>query len=287
LAQSQGASSLLNAILAGEGVELGTILSVTPQPYSKRYPRQRGSRVDIRVTTAGNELIIIEVQLYLEPYIALRNWFAASQLVAPSLPAGTRTSEFAQKLPRIIVVNLLDFDIRADNAEIVQPMKIVFTKQPQRVAMEHFAIYNVQFPSFRKVVVDWSDDLHCWLYVLDTARQKNLTIQEVIDMIPELRPFVERNAGFRQFNRQYEAATADPEVRQEYAQWLNDMLREQGEKEGAYITGHNEGKAEGKAEGKIEIAKNLLSDGIALEVIARYTGLALTEIEALRDELKN
>jgi predicted transposase/invertase (TIGR01784 family) len=43
------------------------------------------------------------------------------------------------------------------------------------------------------------------------------------------------------------------------------------------------GERKGKIEGKIEVARNLLADGISPEVVARNTGLPLAEVIELRD----
>jgi predicted transposase/invertase (TIGR01784 family) len=55
---------------------------------------------------------------------------------------------------------------------------------------------------------------------------------------------------------------------------------EQGLEQGR-VEGRAEGKAEGLAEGKVEVAKKLLSLGIAHEAIAQATGFSLVEIEKL------
>ena len=46
--------------------------------------------------------------------------------------------------------------------------------------------------------------------------------------------------------------------------------------------GRAEGLAEGKAEQTVAIAKEMLSDGMSAEMISKYTGLTIDEIEALR-----
>jgi len=55
--------------------------------------------------------------------------------------------------------------------------------------------------------------------------------------------------------------------------------KEEGRKEG-----RKEGIEEGLKEGKTEMAKIMLADGEPLEKIARYTGLSIAEIEALREK---
>ena len=52
--------------------------------------------------------------------------------------------------------------------------------------------------------------------------------------------------------------------------------------------GYDDGKADGLEEGakakEIEIAKNLLKDGISIEVISKNTGLSEEELEELNKE---
>ena len=59
-------------------------------------------------------------------------------------------------------------------------------------------------------------------------------------------------------------------------------LRDQG-----YRDGLSQGKAEGISEGKnernIEIAKNMLNEGIDINIITKCTGLTNEDINALRD----
>ena len=59
-------------------------------------------------------------------------------------------------------------------------------------------------------------------------------------------------------------------------------LRDQG-----YRDGLSQGKAEGISEGKnernIEIAKNMLNEGIDINIITKCTGLTNEDVNALRD----
>ena len=58
-----------------------------------------------------------------------------------------------------------------------------------------------------------------------------------------------------------------------------------------YDDGYDDGKEEGKAEGleegartkEIEIAKNLLKDGISIEVVSKNTGLSIESLENLTE----
>ena len=90
----------------------------------------------------------------------------------------------------------------------------------------------------------------------------------------------------------------------DYRDWHN-TLNHAIEKETAKITrrisaklrkemreeGREEGRAEGRAEGEkytqIETAKRMLEDDFSTELIAKFTGLSIDEIENLKTALQN
>lgn len=65
--------------------------------------------------------------------------------------------------------------------------------------------------------------------------------------------------------------------------WFRDLYKmdEQVAREKAVAAGHAEGRAAGKKEAQTETAKKLKEKGIAIEIIAEATGLAIEEIEKL------
>ena len=56
--------------------------------------------------------------------------------------------------------------------------------------------------------------------------------------------------------------------------------------EGLYEDGLMKGKEEGRKEGKVELALELVKDGIALEKVAKYSKLSLSMIEKLAKQTK-
>jgi hypothetical protein len=308
----EAAQSLIGAVIAEDNVHIGNIIEVTPQRYNKVYPAQRGCRVDVIAQTDNNETVIFEVNLYSDASIFHRDWFSAAQITAASLPVGTASSDMPVKLPKIIVINILANNIREDNPDFLQPIKLLYTKAPHRAAFDHLVIYNIQLPQFEKTKIDWNDNLHCWLYALNTAKLKNLTIEEVIAMTPQLQEFAKSDIGFRQFGDRYAYAISDPNVRQEYVMWVNELMREQGRYESAIqegmikgeikgkiegrlegmiegeikgkIEGRLEGMIEGEIKGKIQFAKTLLSMGLLTpQQVAEFANTPLADILALCD----
>ncbi|MCR5454363.1 MAG: hypothetical protein K6F33_05195 [Bacteroidales bacterium] len=62
---------------------------------------------------------------------------------------------------------------------------------------------------------------------------------------------------------------------------LDDSSRYEGYVDG-HIAGREEGRAEGRAEGELqkalEMAKKMLSDGMPIDLVAKYSGLTPDEI---------
>ena len=56
--------------------------------------------------------------------------------------------------------------------------------------------------------------------------------------------------------------------------------------EGLYEDGLMKGKEEGRKEGKLDLALELVKDGIALEKVAKYSKLSLSMIEKLAKQTK-
>ncbi|MEC1723084.1 hypothetical protein [Schinkia azotoformans] len=71
------------------------------------------------------------------------------------------------------------------------------------------------------------------------------------------------------------AASLDPETRMQYE------AREKALKDIVSIRG------DGIEEGKIEMARNLLKEGVEIQIIMRTSGLSREEIEKLAKELNN
>jgi predicted transposase/invertase (TIGR01784 family) len=270
------AESLIGAVLAKDGVKIGKVVSVTPQRHYK-HPGNRGCRIDIEAATDENERAFFEVQLNTDPTIFRRNLFSASRTIADSAKAGTTHSELAASMPRVISINILDFNIRDDNKDFLQPVKLLYSKAPHIVALEQFSIYNIQLPRFRKEKADFSDPLYCWIYAMDTAMREQITIREVIKMTPQMQQFETWDTGFKQYCDRYDRVAANPATRDEYYRWIDEQIRQQG-----MILGAEErGREEGRMEEKLEVARNLFAMGFTSEQVSKGVRLPIDVVQKL------
>jgi len=192
-------------------------------------------------------------------------------------------------MPRVIVISIMTQTIREDNYDVIQPVKIVYTKPPQKIAIQNLMMYAVQLPIIDKMEPDFSKAWYCWFYALYHAHKDKKALREVVDMTQELRDFEVRDAGFRQFCELFGRAAADPETYNEYMRWVENLMyeddirqtaREDGIEEGIEV-GIERGREEGKAEERNLIAKNLLSLNMSIDQVVKATGLTSEEVEGL------
>jgi hypothetical protein len=268
------AESLIRATLESDNNSLnGKIVRVTPQ---KSYldPLHRGCRVDIDTETDNGEQTIFEVQMTPDLNIMKRDLFSASHIFVGSSNKGETSYQMSAKMPQVIYINILGYNIRESNREIVQPFKILYTKPPQETAISNFSGYNVQLPRILEAEPDFSSGIYCWGYTLYTAHKEGKTVEEVIAMMPALQEYAKKDTGYQQFCEQYQLVSANPETRKEYAMWVNNRMREEGQIEWAL------------QEKTKNIVLNMLQINRPLEEIAKVTDLTLEEVSAIRDKYK-
>ena len=99
-----------------------------------------------------------------------------------------------------------------------------------------------------------------------------------------------KNKEIDKAKKELERLAMNPEEKEMYDLRMKAIRDEMNIRESGYIDGlaageakgEAKGKIEGKAESKIEIAKNLLKQNIAIDVISNATGLRPEEIDALK-----
>jgi len=285
--------SFANSITSKDGIVISKVISVTPQSYMKT-PDERGTRVDVKSTTETNQDILLEVNMYPDSTVHQRNLLAASQLITSSSVANTTHKQMVERMPYVIAINILDYPLRNDNDDWLQPAKFVYEKPPHTIALSQLVIYDIELPKFKNATPDWNDTLYCWMYALIKAHEEKKTMREVIEMAPELQPFVNENVGFQQFCERYAFVASSEDVRNEYIKWQNELMRqegiykgfkEEGLKEGlkkGLKKGREEGLKTGRKEQSFEIALKMLKAKKPIDEIIEFTGLTREEVEKLR-----
>ncbi|MDR0949498.1 MAG: Rpn family recombination-promoting nuclease/putative transposase [Lachnospiraceae bacterium] len=150
-------------------------------------------------------------------------------------------------------------------------------KPPHVIAEDHIRIYNIQLPRFREQTHDLRKPLDAWLYLLDTAHQEHISLDEVIEMEPTLQEAIDLDAGLKQFTEGYSRASADPEVQEEYRKYTSELLRVTGMLHAAEA----KGEARGETKERLRAIQNLM------ETTSMSAEQAMRALKILESEMSN
>ncbi len=263
---------LINAVLTNAGDEpIAEIVDMRSQyPQLSEQPLGKSGRLDVKAKTADGELIDADVQLWVEDYFVDRELFYGDKMMIEDLKSG----ETYQDMPKTRVIAFMDFVLREDNPDIVQPIKFMYTKEPVRVASDKIRIYNVELPKFTAEydsIEDVSGEsekenaLLQWLYMLTRGYQS----EEEMEMLET------RTAGMDNFANLYHKANADQKLRDRYEYLMSVKLDENSRLRAAEDRGRNEGR---DTQAK-ETAKNFYQMGLSIEQIAQGVKYPVEVIE--------
>ncbi|MCQ4873066.1 PD-(D/E)XK nuclease family transposase [Butyricimonas paravirosa] len=269
----------LLTVLLGKGIH---IIDILESEGNQQSGDDKFNRVDIKARNSEDEIILVEVQITREIYFLERILYGVAKAITEHIELGDVYSE----VKKVYSISILYFDIgkgddylyhgqnsfvgvhTGDLLQVTTKEKDAIVRRlPSEIFPEYFLI---RVNEFNKVAVtpleEWIDYLKSGHIRPDTqapglaeARQK--LIYYNMDK-------TEREA----YDRHVDAIMIQ-----------NDVLgtaKFEGLMEGR-MEGREEGRIEGEKKKQLEIARTMKTDGISTDVIAKYTGVSPTEIEAL------
>ena len=270
----------LNAVLEYVGEEpIVEIISMESE-YSimGESADQKYGRLDVRVKAESGRLFDIEVQIDRD-FMNERGFFYGGRMGEDAFKSGMSYDQ----MPEVRVINLVDFYVRKDHSNVVEPVVLAYEKNPGELATNKFKMYHIQLPAFRKrhktLESVKGDTFFTWLYMLDRGYQSEEEM-EVLSGMTE---------GMRNFARQYNYAINDPDLIRRY-RMIEDGKRDVATKisvaerrgvQAGMKEGRKEGRKEGVQAGKRDDAQRMKADGMDTALISKYTGLTVEEIKAL------
>ena len=256
---------LVNALLQGR--EVIKSLTLLPTEQLGDTEEDRRSVFDIYCENEKGDKIIIEMQK------AEQQWFKDRSVYYSSFPIRSQgeKGKWLFGLKAVYTIGILNFVFDEDKDDenyyhhVVQLMDI----NKKEVFYDKLTYIYLEMPKFKKTEDELEDLTDKWLYAL-----KNL---------PRL---LERPKALQEriFSKFFEVAEVAALSKEEYAKyWESEKVFY--DNQGAFMTadqkGYSRGIAEGRAEEKKENARKMKADGMATDLISKYTGLTTEEIEQL------
>ena len=272
--------SFLNAVL--NPVDPIQSVELKDTTIEKSHLEDKPSRLDVKAVTNKGEHINIEIQLEDEYNMIKRSLYYWSKLYEGQL----ENRENYQKPSRTICINLLDFNLlNHDKFHSVYRLKDCETNEELTDVME---LHFIELKKIKDVqhAEEVKTKLEAWLYFINQPDSELVQELEKIEVdIKEAKAELIRLSGDRKERERYEKrreSRLNEISALSYAEEKGIQKGiEQGVKQGLE-QGVKQGLEQGAKQEKIEIAKNLIQNGLDNELISKSTGLSVEEVREIR-----
>ena len=269
-------------VFLGEKV---TIVDILESESNQQDEFDKFNRVDIKARNSKGEIIIVEVQNTSEVFYLERILYGVAKAITEHISLGDDYGE----VKKVYSISVLYFDFGEGDDYLYKGQTSFFgihtndelkitTRQRDaivRKAPEEIfpTYYLIRVNNFDRVAVSPMEE---WMRYLKkgeiSADAKAPGLQEAREKLLYYQ--------------------MDPAERHAYDEHLNAVMIQNDVLGNARAEGLAEGRAEGRAEGLAEgktsqqvlTARTMLSDGMSIDLVAKYTGLTKSQIEAFAAE---
>lgn len=250
--------SLLNGMLERQEGELITDITLHDNANLSAMQGRKESFVDINCIDQSGKHYIIEMQVVSEADSLARSQYYASYFLYHQL----ESADPYKKLIPVIFIAILDHTLFTDNQDVISHHLIMNAKTGKQY-LHHLEFHYIELPKFKKTVDELITETDKWLYFMKNARSLETIPQPLQDSANFVEAFhvVEKALWTRKELDQYKANE-------------NEMGRSYRQQEIA------------RDEKAIEIAKNLLQEGLSVNLVAKSTKLPVERVAELFEEIK-
>lgn len=228
--------------------------------------------LDIRAKIDNKINCNIEMQVVDKNNIEKRMLFYWSKMYSSNIKAGKDYST----LEKTIVILISDYELESLKKipKYQTKWQIREEKYHQIILTDVMELYIIELPKFMKYKENSKERMNSWLKFIENPEVVKMDEHVEINKAKKELEKISNNAHERYL----------AELREKY------ILDQKATESAGYVKGKKDGKKEGLTEGltkgKAEainlVAKKLLEQGIAIEVISQATGLKKEEIEKLQ-----
>lgn len=257
--------SLLNALLPlPEGMEIKSVSYLSPENIPEN-PGKKYSIVDVFCVDNYNRHFIVEMQSIWNTEFFQRTLFNAASMYTKQLNKGKAFGELNDVYALCLVNDETAFP--EYGTEYIQEYYLTNKKHTNERHTDLSMVFIV-LPNFKPQNRAVKKMHNLWLKFLTEIDE------QTDDADPELLANKETSEALEIVRR---SAFTESELLAYDLYWLNVSTEKS-----SFIRNFNDGKAEGLAEGAkqkaIEMARDMKSDGLPLETIAKYTKLPIDDI---------
>ncbi|MGG0824160.1 Rpn family recombination-promoting nuclease/putative transposase [Paenibacillus turicensis] len=242
-------------------------------PYTdKDAPLDKQSIFDIWARTEAGEHINVEMQLFNKYDIEKRTLYYWGKRYSAQLQEG----QTYKTLKKCVTINILNYsflpnDIYHNTFHLKEDLTAI-------QLIDDIEIHFIELPKLDGMALPKHSGLINWLFFLKGTDKTNWEVLQMNE------PTIKKAMTTLEFLSQDFEARIRYEERQKYLhdeasamEWAMDNGLEKGLKKGL-----KKGQEQGERQKALDIAKNMLKEGLAIELISKVTGLSEKEITSLK-----
>ena len=279
--------SFLNSLLSEEYGEIKSLTFENVEVLSDRKGG-RGVIFDLFCTTDSGDKIIVEMQNYSQLFFKTRANYSLYTLMTKVLGRGVDWNKMKKDIPHLIGIFFLGKRMGTETKAIIETEefdrieKTPFWDRMRKyfIILENFDFTDLEQPSFKD----------CWIEIIknlgDNMYKIHPSVYEKAD--PALLELIERAQVGNLSDDEYLRYEAGLKALEDYIDFDEMLAEAQAKVEEAQAKAEEaqakaaEAKAEGERRTQIETAKRMLDANLSSELIAKFTGLSIDEIENLK-----
>ena len=247
----------INAVMISADMKTFKAVEILNPFNLKKHYNDKETIVDVKCITKNGTVVIIEVQLSGNSRFPERILYYWAYNYSKLLKKG----EEYEDLTPVISINLLNFNLNKVNKNVHSCYMIYDTKNT-RLLTDHLQIHIIELKKFKFKDNDLKKDLNYWLGFF-TTNNMEAYMSEIVKEKPIME---EAHKRYNNFIRS-RLMMSEYEKKEIYQYDKQITLKEE--------------RQEGRREGQISIAKSMKKDGADINLISKYTGLTIKEIEKL------
>ncbi len=269
-------------VLIGEPV---SIMEILESESNKDRHEDKGNRVDVKANTEQGEIIIVEVQLTKERDFFQRILFGTATAIYDQIGIG----QDYEVIKKVYSINILYFNFGSGddyafhgvttfrgmtNKDAVLELNTENERKYISTETKRMTSPNEVFPEYFLLIVDRFNEvaktpIEEWMaYLKDGAIREDTTAP-----------------GLQEARRKLEYMSMSEEERRAYRDYMVSVHAAKDAWDTAVDEAKAEGYADGRADGieeaKRENARKMKEDNLPTEMIAKYTGLTVEQINSL------
>ena len=225
---------------------------LTPDHYDGKEVR-----LDLRAKTSEGMVLNIEVQAQSQKCLDRRIMYYWAKLYSNQIQRG----EDYYRLRPAYVIEVMDFNFIPDSSHYISDAQPIVSATGKPFT-EDMRLFFIELPKWNALKRKASNSLERWIAFF--ANKNSAEVEEYAMLDPNIHAALEAEKRF----------IANPDQMRDYWQREKAIMERVSELAAAETTG--------EAKGIAKVARTMLSDNVPIQQIPKYTGLSVSEIEALQ-----